>query len=65
MGYAGNALSEYTIPTIIAKPKPEEDEKRTDISDLDFFIGKNAGDRRLTHTVSNCVSHGIINDWDS
>lgn len=65
MGYAGNSVPDYIVPTVIAKPKKVSKSKQSETSDLEFFIGAEAMDKRLNYTVESCLSHGIINDWDN
>lgn len=65
LGYAGNSIPDYIVPTIIAKPKQKANSRSNDTADLEFYIGAEAIDKRLNHTVENCLAAGIIQDWDN
>jgi actin-related protein 3 len=65
MGYAGNSVPDYIVPTIIANPEKKTNVKVSDTADLEFYIGSDAVDKRLNYTVENILSHGIIDDWDN
>jgi len=65
MGYAGNSVPDYIVPTIIAQPKKKTNSRRADTADLEFYIGEEAMGKRLNYQVENCLAHGIINDWDN
>lgn len=65
MGYAGNSIPDYIVPTIIANPKQQANSKQVETQDLDFYIGEEAEAKRLTCTVENCLAEGIIQDWDN
>jgi len=65
MGYAGNTVPDYMVPTIIGMPEKKTGAKQNDTADLEFYIGNDAMDKRLNYTVSNCLEHGIIEDWDN
>ncbi|ETO32668.1 actin-related protein 3-beta-like isoform 1 [Reticulomyxa filosa] len=64
MGYAGNTSPDYMVPTVIAQPEKKAGGKQNETADLEFYIGNDALDKRLNYTVSNCLEHGIIEDWD-
>jgi actin-related protein 3 len=65
MGYAGNSVPDYIVPTVIAKPKKDAKAKQAETADLEFYIGEDAMDVRLNYTLENCLSEGIITDWDN
>jgi len=46
-------------------PKKKDKVKQIETGDLEFYIGGDAADKRLNYTVENCLSHGIIDNWDN
>ena len=39
--------------------------KSDDVSDLDFYIGSEATEKRLNYNVDYPIRHGIVSDWDN
>jgi actin-related protein 3 len=65
MGYAGNSEPDYIVPTIIARPNQKAKSRQSETADLEFYIGRDAYNKRLNYQVENCLAHGIINNWDN
>eukprot|EP01084_Bolivina_argentea_P048109 88654_1 len=58
IGFAGNSEPDYTIPTVIA-------EATNNNICAEWYIGKEALRKRKNYHVSNCLTRGIINNWNS
>ncbi|KAJ3439509.1 actin-related protein [Anaeramoeba flamelloides] len=65
MGFAGNVLPSYIVPSNIGKYDPKQ---KTNVvkglEDLDFYIGKEAYSHSSTYSVSSPMKHGQIENWD-
>lgn len=65
MGFAGqgnatNHVPSFVIPTIIA-----EGNSKGAMSDLDYYIGQEAENRRRNLNVKSPIADGVVDDWDS
>lgn len=65
MGYAGNYEPNYIVPSLISCKTEEKGVKKSDVHDLDFFIGEEAANKRLNYDVDYPIRHGIIDNWDN
>ena len=65
MGYAGNTEPNYIIPTVIANVVEEKGRKKSDVEDLDFFIGEDALVKRSNYNIDYPIRHGIVDNWDN
>lgn len=65
MGYAGNYEPNYIIPTFISTAAPQVGAKKSEIADLDFFIGDEAMEKRANYNIDYPIRHGIIDNWDN
>lgn len=67
MGYAGNDLPQYIVPTATAhRPSaPGTAGKRDGLEDMDFYMGYEALAHSSTHQVGWPIQHGLIEDWDN
>ena len=65
MGYAGNYEPNYIIPTFISTAQPAVGAKKNDVSDLDFFIGDEAMEKRPNYNLDYPIRHGIVDNWDN
>jgi actin-related protein 3 len=63
MGYAGNLIPNYIIPTVICnntKPKNKE------LADLDFYIGEEALENgKGDYLINYPMKHGLIDNWNN
>ena len=67
MGYSGNPLPSFIIPTAIGQNDTKQkiaSSKLTGLEDLDFFIGDEANERKTTYTVSFPIQHALIENWN-
>jgi actin-related protein 3 len=66
MGYAGNDIPQYVVPTLIATQSniTKTDAKKGGMEDLDFHIGTAAQAHSSTYQVSTPIRHGLIDNWD-
>jgi len=66
MGYAGNYEPNYIIPSLIANVIEKKDQKKkSDVQDLDFFIGAEAAIKRADYNLDYPIRHGIVDNWDN
>jgi hypothetical protein len=65
MGYAGNNVPNYIVPSFIATHAEEKGKKKSDVHDLDFFIGEEAAVKRPNYNLDYPVRHGIVENWDN
>ena len=75
MGYAGNCEPQYIIPSTIAVSASAATKKglgaagaktaaqKKNIDDLDFFIGDEASAVAKTHSMTNPIKHGQVENW--
>jgi actin-related protein 3 len=65
MGYAGNYEPNYIIPTFISTAAAQVGAKKSEVADLDFFIGDEAMEKRANYNLDYPIRHGIIDNWDN
>jgi len=66
MGYAGNYEPNYIVPSLIANVIEKKDQKKkSDVQDLDFFIGAEAAIKRADYNLDYPIRHGIVDNWDN
>ncbi len=65
MGYAGNYEPNYIVPTFISMAQQQVGAKKSEIADLDFFIGDDAMEKRANYNIDYPIRHGIIDNWDN
>jgi len=65
MGYAGNYEPQFIIPSLIANVVEAKGTKKSDVADLDFYIGDEAAIQRHNYTQEMPIRHGIIENWDN
>jgi len=66
IGYAGNNEPDFIVPTVIANVEKKAGMKnKNPAADLDFHIGEDAIANKRLYTVQNCLSEGIIDNWDN
>lgn len=65
MGYSGNYEPNYIIPTFISTAVPPAAAKKSDVSDLDFYIGDEAMEKRPNYNLDYPIRHGIVDNWDN
>jgi len=66
MGYAGNYEPNYIVPSLIANVVEKKDQKKkSDVQDLDFFIGAEAAIKRADYNLDYPIRHGIVDNWDN
>jgi actin-related protein 3 len=67
MGYAGNYMPNFIVPSLISTvTSPPKGMKKDDyIEDLDFFIGSEAAQKRPGYAVDYPIRHGIVDNWDN
>ncbi len=65
MGYAGNYEPNYIVPTFISTAQQQVGAKKSEIADLDFFIGDDAMEKRANYNIDYPIRHGIIDNWDN
>jgi len=63
MGYSGNLVPQYIIPTQICNnTKP----KRKELADLDFYIGDEAIEKGTgDYQIAFPMKHGVVDNWDN
>lgn len=66
MGYAGNPVPSFNIPTVISDhiDKGTVQISKMQNDNLDFFIGNEAFEHSSTHQIYNPISSGVIKDWE-
>jgi actin-related protein 3 len=65
MGYAGNYEPNYIVPTFISTAAPQVGAKKSEVADLDFFIGDDAMEKRANYNLDYPIRHGLIDNWDN
>ena len=65
MGYSGNYEPNYIIPTFISTAQSAAGGKKSDVSDLDFYIGDEAMEKRPNYNLDYPIRHGIVDNWDN
>jgi actin-related protein 3 len=65
MGYAGNYEPQYIVPSLISTLVEKPGQKKSDVHDLDFFIGAEASIQRHNYNVDMPIRHGIVENWDN
>jgi len=63
MGFAGNYEPNFIVPSLISTVA--ENKKKSDVEDLDFFIGEDAAVKRADYNVDYPIRHGIVANWDN
>lgn len=64
MGFAGNYEPNFIIPTMISCAVEQKGVKKSDVHDLDFYIGHEAVPRP-NYSMDYPIRHGIIDNWDN
>ncbi|KJE92804.1 actin2 [Capsaspora owczarzaki ATCC 30864] len=70
MGYAGNTVPQYIIPSSIGIKESamvgDKSQRRVTkgVDDLDFYIGDEAVENERTYATHYPIRHGIVDDWD-
>jgi actin-related protein 3 len=68
MGYAGNNVPSYIIPSIIAtkdaKDASGKSQQKKGVDDLDFFIGDEAVANSKAYACHNPIRHGQVDNWN-
>jgi len=65
MGFAGNYEPNYIVPSLIANLVERKGSKKSDVHDLDFFIGSEAAIKRENYNLDYPIRHGIVENWDN
>jgi actin-related protein 3 len=65
MGFAGNYEPQFIVPSIISNVVEMKGQKKSDVQDLDFFIGNEAAIQRHNYTQEMPIRHGIVENWDN
>jgi len=65
MGYSGNHEPNFIVPSLISNIEEKKDGKKSDVEDLDFFIGEEAAIKRHNYNLDYPVRHGIVANWDN
>lgn len=65
MGYAGNVEPNFIVPSLIATIAEGKSDAKSDIEDLNFFIGTEANQTRPNYNVDYPIRHGIVSNWDN
>jgi len=65
MGFAGNYEPNYIVPSLIANLVEKKGSKKSDVQDLDFFIGTEAAIKRENYNLDYPIRHGIVENWDN
>jgi actin-related protein 3 len=67
MGYAGNYEPNFIVPSLIANAVEKKGERKSDVFDLDFFIGNEAAERTTggQYNIDYPIRHGIVDNWDN
>lgn len=67
MGYAGNYMPNFIVPSLIsiANEPPKGVKKDEYIFDLDFMIGAEAAEKKTGYNVDYPIRHGIVDNWDN
>lgn len=71
VGYAGNNIPQFVIPTVITTPnaagsssKSSNVASKRGIEDLDYFIGDEAISNSKSYGLSYPIRHGQVENWD-
>jgi actin-related protein len=67
MGYAGNYEPNFIVPSLIANAVEKRGERKSDVFDLDFYIGNEAASRTTggQYNIDYPIRHGIVDNWDN
>jgi len=65
MGYAGNMEPNFIVPSLIATIAEGKSDAKSDIEDLNFYIGTEANQTRANYNVDYPIRHGIVSNWDN
>jgi len=65
MGFCGNSEPNFLIPSLISTIEEKKDGKKSDVEDLDFFIGDEAGIKRHNYNLDYPVRQGVVANWDN
>jgi actin-related protein 3 len=65
MGYAGNMEPNFIVPSLIATIADGKSDSKTDIEDLNFYIGSEAKNANHNYNINSPIEHGIVNNWDN
>ncbi len=60
MGYAGNMEPNFIVPSLIATIAEGKSDAKSDIEDLNFFIGTEANQTRANYNVDYPIRHGEL-----
>jgi actin-related protein 3 len=62
MGYAGNSLPSYIVPTVIASNEQVGTAASQGVDDLNFLIGDDAITSKQFQ-INYPVRHGLVDNW--
>jgi len=65
MGYAENVEPQFVIPTAIAHQDSSAKLDRSEIGDLDFYVGDEAVKHKHHYSLNYPITHGLIENWNN
>jgi actin-related protein 3 len=65
LGYSGNIEPNFIVPSLISTIAEGKTDAKSDIEDLNFFIGAEAAVKRDNYNVDYPIRHGIVSNWDN
>eukprot|EP00939_MAST-03C_sp_MAST-3C-sp1_P003567 g3567.t1 len=65
MGYSSNVEPQFVIPTAIATQHKAGSVDRSEMKDLDFYVGDEAVKNKDHYSLNYPITHGLIENWSN